>query len=758
MEVHYCDNCGGRIPESDFLLGLAFNQAGRLLCPLCWREMQETSRRKIRCRTTSKGDPPLSPEMDVRADVQGSADSTKTSLLASIAWETEVDAAAEQKWVHVAKGDAAPASTSTCCAQPGLRRRRARRLTVLVGLACAAVAATTYTALAPPPAVMMRHDPSRRRPPDDARQDEVMTPRQPPSRKARADASRAVAALERIQTLLGEGNIIRAESALVALRADLRGTPQEGRAQQIVAEAKARSRLARFRALVEEGSRREALLLAREALDEDAASGPARELRKLADELSIALEEERLASVARAKEQHRKQALEAQRRATWGEYRAIIARARSCADAGDLDGALALVTEAISTLNTERTRAETDLLKFTWYVNRARELVKTGEFDVAIDYFELGLRHHGDTSVEAELGTVRKLRGAAVLCDEAELDMARGAWAAAEQKFRRAADAATAGDVHERARRGADAARLSALREEARQHLAGGRLREAQETANQCMAMAPRDPAARELVRAAREKLCPSRESNSIGMRMLLVPGAELHVRSVGGQAGTTRSVRIDGYYIAATETTNAQFELFRPLNAKRRPRISQGDHHPVVNVTYDDAVAFCTWLSEREGLTYRLPTEIEWEYAARGRDGRRYPWGMQPPGERGTYRCNFTMHTRGGSDRDGFRYAAPVESFAEWPSPFGCLNMAGNVAEWCRDWYRPVRRKKERDGASPASAPATRRAVRGGSWQSDARGVRATRRGGRRPDAASPTMGFRVVREISVPDEPDDE
>jgi formylglycine-generating enzyme required for sulfatase activity len=141
---------------------------------------------------------------------------------------------------------------------------------------------------------------------------------------------------------------------------------------------------------------------------------------------------------------------------------------------------------------------------------------------------------------------------------------------------------------------------------------------------------------------------------------------------------------------------------------------------HPVVNVSAEDADAFCAWA----GL--QLPTEQQWEKAARGTDGRIYPWGNQPPGKERTLRCNWGdsyawIH-------DGYEYTAPVGSYPSGASPYGALDMAGNVWEWTSSLY----------GGGPL------RVFRGGSWNDDAEDVRCAFRSAWPPDDSDDYLGFR--------------
>jgi formylglycine-generating enzyme required for sulfatase activity len=140
--------------------------------------------------------------------------------------------------------------------------------------------------------------------------------------------------------------------------------------------------------------------------------------------------------------------------------------------------------------------------------------------------------------------------------------------------------------------------------------------------------------------------------------------------------------------------------------------------NHPVVGITWYEAMAFCRWLSARLGEQVTLPSESQWEKAARGTDGRIYPWGDEADPNRANY-----DDTRLGS-------TSAVGCFPNGESPYHCLDMSGNVWEWCADWYDEKKK--------------TRRVVRGGSWHSDGSGVRCALRRSNLPDDHG--IGFRVV------------
>lgn len=178
----------------------------------------------------------------------------------------------------------------------------------------------------------------------------------------------------------------------------------------------------------------------------------------------------------------------------------------------------------------------------------------------------------------------------------------------------------------------------------------------------------------------------------------------------------------------------------------------SQTDDHPVVQVSHNDAVAFCAWLSEQEGWTYRLPTEAEWEYACRAGTTTLYPNDSDEP-ERlveianvadASAKRRFPGWTCIGADDDHV-FTAPVGSFR--PNDWGLYDMIGNVKEWCADWYDEdcYRVSPLRDPAGP-SDKVSARVLRGGGWHSNGGSCRSANRGRLAPDDRADDLGFRVV------------
>jgi formylglycine-generating enzyme required for sulfatase activity len=258
----------------------------------------------------------------------------------------------------------------------------------------------------------------------------------------------------------------------------------------------------------------------------------------------------------------------------------------------------------------------------------------------------------------------------------------------------------------------------------------------------------PKAPAAIDL--AAERAQFPN-FSNSLGGEMLLVTSGIFQMGSIAPDAAPNErpitAVTLSRFYMSRHPITNAQYEVFDPSHGRKRAP-GAGERHPVVYVNSNEAAKFCQWLSSRERRRYRLPTEAEWEYAARGADGRKYPWGGQEG--RGDL-ANFADHnTRfAWSDReidDGFPESSPVGSFPCGASAFGMEDMAGNVWEWCLDFMEPYRGTPRVNPRGAASG--TKRIYRGGSWKSRFSSLRATTRGSNLPTYTCNDLGFRIVCE----------
>lgn len=211
-------------------------------------------------------------------------------------------------------------------------------------------------------------------------------------------------------------------------------------------------------------------------------------------------------------------------------------------------------------------------------------------------------------------------------------------------------------------------------------------------------------------------------------------------------------AVTLPGFRLGKTPVTNAQYaEFLKRVKGQEEPRRagwflrqppSDQLDHPVVGISWHDALAYCRWLSAESGRTYRLPSEAEWEKAGRGGDGRRYPWGERWIDGR----CN--------ADSDG---ATPVDAFPDGASPFGCLDMLGNVEEWTLTVWGDDANRAEfgypyqlDDGRDDPDAdryrPGLYRVVRGGSFRDDASTLRCARRVPSPPESKLRWRGFRVA------------
>ena len=237
------------------------------------------------------------------------------------------------------------------------------------------------------------------------------------------------------------------------------------------------------------------------------------------------------------------------------------------------------------------------------------------------------------------------------------------------------------------------------------------------------------------------------------------------------------RSVFLDAFYIDRFEVTNDAYFQFVSSTGHRVPenlnpaatlwkdRTPQPgiERHPVVNVSWTDADAYCRWVGKR------LPTEAEWEKAARGTDARRYPWGNQweiSLANSASYWAGRTVEFNSAADWESFWIKGegsqiakekglngevltmPVGSFPAAASAYGLLDMAGNVAEWVQDWYNP-----NYYPSAPLTNPAgpergAIKSMRGGSWLKPAVSLRTTDRDWGTMDSRPSGTGFRCAQD----------
>ena len=278
---------------------------------------------------------------------------------------------------------------------------------------------------------------------------------------------------------------------------------------------------------------------------------------------------------------------------------------------------------------------------------------------------------------------------------------------------------------------------------------------------------------------------------NSIGMEFVRAPagvfemGASPNDEDADPKIETRHEVTITfDYLIGAHEVTRGQFKQFVEATGYRtdaekegfsfkdhagtaeaagvnwkQPGFPQTDDHPVVCVSWLDAVNFCDWLSRKEQRRCRLPSEAEWEYAARAGETARFPWGDQPDDGAGWANvADQSLHAKANglsqwfAFTDGYVCTAPVGSFR--PNRWGLYDTCGNVCEWCIDRAGTY---IETPQTNPVIVgPNSEHIVRGGAWDLGPSNTRVSNRAYAYPYHRFPFVGFRVVQEINPPTEPE--
>ena len=198
-------------------------------------------------------------------------------------------------------------------------------------------------------------------------------------------------------------------------------------------------------------------------------------------------------------------------------------------------------------------------------------------------------------------------------------------------------------------------------------------------------------------------------------------------------------SVSLSAYWIDRYEVRNADYAKCVDAGVCRRSAqmsdpLFAGPNHPVVGISYFDAAKYCHWVGKK------LPTEAQWERAARGEEGRRYPFS-------GAYNAE-KANLRGASD--GYEKTAPVDKFPKGCTPEGVCDLTGNASEWVRDWFSPTYYKNSpaRDPLGPSNSTRLR-VLRGGSWSSNKYQARATARDSLDPAYSSSSVGFRCAKSL---------
>lgn len=191
--------------------------------------------------------------------------------------------------------------------------------------------------------------------------------------------------------------------------------------------------------------------------------------------------------------------------------------------------------------------------------------------------------------------------------------------------------------------------------------------------------------------------------------------------------------VDLKAFYIDKYEVTNEEFLKYRDAVPGRKPKFMDETkfnkpRYPIVGIDWQEAVNYCAWAGKR------LPTEAEWEKAARGADARYYPWGNEPD--------KTKSNVRGLEDEN--RYTAPKGDYEEGVSPFGVHDMSGNVWEWTADWYQPYDGNEHENDLYGT----TLKVIKGGSWHSNMDLARSAIRGKAIPYQPQNYIGFRCARD----------
>jgi formylglycine-generating enzyme required for sulfatase activity len=224
---------------------------------------------------------------------------------------------------------------------------------------------------------------------------------------------------------------------------------------------------------------------------------------------------------------------------------------------------------------------------------------------------------------------------------------------------------------------------------------------------------------------------------------MVCIPEGWFLMGSESGQDNErpVHRVWIDAFEVAACQVTNADYACFLAATNHRRslhwndPNLSHPEQ-PVVAPSWFDAVAYCEWLSVQTGRSYRLPTESEWERAARGGlEQKLFPWGDEPLESLANYASRWKT--------------APEPVGRAEKNAFGLFDVGANVHEWCADWFQADYYSVSPDRNPKGPAEGTRRSSRGGSWRHQTKVSRCSARSSIPPEFQYADYGFRVAKSV---------
>jgi formylglycine-generating enzyme required for sulfatase activity len=389
----------------------------------------------------------------------------------------------------------------------------------------------------------------------------------------------------------------------------------------------------------------------------------------------------------------------------------------------------------------------------------------TGDQDFAKGAALLKQKQYVEARAALEAGMTKSPSNAVAHFNLAEACRALEAWACAEEHYETALELdAKAGPTKSYLPK--TKAKVWRLREEmtvwrllneAKDLMAGGKLKQAEESLHsadelglnneqqplyqQLQAKLPRSrstAASRNLAFAG--SVGGLAETDSLDMQMVLVPAGKFTRGSNrGDDEKPVRQIYLNAFYMDKFEVTVGQYARYLEVTDMEEPPdwiiMNQPQHQrrPVVNVSWEDAVNYCKWAGKR------LPTEAEWEKAARGTDGRIYPWGNEAP---------TRLHANyGRKDWDDHLALAPVGSFEAGKSPYGIYDMAGNAWEWVFDWYDhdSYMTSMEKNPIGPAKGD--QKVVRGGSWLYVSDFLRSAHRFNAQPMNRHFGYGFRCAK-----------
>ncbi len=237
-------------------------------------------------------------------------------------------------------------------------------------------------------------------------------------------------------------------------------------------------------------------------------------------------------------------------------------------------------------------------------------------------------------------------------------------------------------------------------------------------------------------------------KEGSQGPEMVWIPAGRFRMGDLQGggydNEQPVHEVSVERFAMGRYEVSFAEYDLFAEATGRKKPSDSGWGrgNRPVINVSWDDATAYAAWLSQQTGHQYRLPTEAEWEYAARAGTETKYWWGNTASHEYANYGKDECC---GGlaEGKDRWKYTSPVGSFA--PNPFGLYDTVGNVWEWtCSEYENKYNNKKNKCSSQKSGSP---RALRGGAWSDGPWYVRAAYRGRNSRGNRNFDVGLRLAR-----------